>query len=108
MIIALGDTFVEMPPYHKIAALTLHFVEMTSESKHDMLQSKAEDTRIRPGESFDDYFGHHRGIRSEMQRAEFPLIEHEKVTVKFIVAGLRSRASSASEVHFYPTWRNYA
>lgn len=85
---ALGGDFVKLSPYANIQALNEHFVEMTSESKHDMLQSKAEDMKRTQNESVDACFARHRALRLEMQRAEYPLIAQGETTNKFILAGV--------------------
>lgn len=98
VVIALGDSFLEMNPYQMLQELAKHFLQSSSEEKHDILLGKAETMHIAAGETIDDFFARHRALRLEMQSAAYPLIDSEKTTVKFILAGLRARPSLKSYI----------
>ena len=84
----LGEDIVACSPYGMMQRIGQVLATDTNADEHDRLTRKAQNTRIRRGESIEDYLSRHKAIRAQMIRAKYPGIDTERATVMFEVRGL--------------------
>eukprot|EP00171_Calliarthron_tuberculosum_P004138 IDg4138t1 len=91
MLTRLGDNILTQEPLAMMATIAAHFEADATPAMHEALRVRAESMRIKPRETFDDYFERHLMLRSEMVQAKYPTIDNETTTVSYIIRGLAAR-----------------
>lgn len=89
----IGEHILELEPRDMLQTIMDAYAADATPAAHEALRARAEQLRIKPRESVDDYVDRHMSLRAEMAQANYPLIENERTTISFIIKGLTARPS---------------
>ena len=79
--------YASIPSYILLTLKPL--LHRTSAADDSILEKEANSIRLTPGSDISDYVEEHLAHKSRMVSAEYPHINYETTTVKFILEGLR-------------------
>ena len=94
----MGEHILELPPYAMMQAIDAHNTQDSSMEAHHKLCVKATNVRICPRETLYAFFDSHLSIRSEMFRAQYPMINDERTTIQYIIQGLGAKPYLRSHI----------
>lgn len=80
----LPANFLSTEPVQMLSTISAHFAQ-SSDSVHRRLETDAQNLKLKPVKSMDDYLAIHRSLRRYVHQASFPRIDYEVTTLHFVV-----------------------